>query len=75
LGGGYVARPQKIQGLPKTANSIACGFTESTILNDGVAYNWDWKDMRARPLKELESFYVKQMAFGWRHRVALVAIN
>ena len=72
LGGDFIGNPQRIPGVPSGAQSLSCGFTESAAIVDGAVFVWDWKDMRARPMKELEGFRVEQLAFGWQHKAALV---
>jgi hypothetical protein len=72
LGSGFVSQPQKVQGIPKGACSLTCGFTESAMINDGLVYVWDWNDMKAKPMKELEQLNVRQFSLGWRHRAAVV---
>ncbi|KAH9254198.1 hypothetical protein BASA81_007787 [Batrachochytrium salamandrivorans] len=72
LGGGYIAEPTKVKGVPPGAHSLACGMQDASILCNGQVYQWDWYDLTARQVRELAGFNVKQYSFGWLHGAAIV---
>lgn len=74
LGGGYIAEPTKVRGVPPGAHSLACGMQDASILCNGQVFQWDWFDLTARPVRELADFHVIQYSFGWLHGAAIVEV-
>lgn len=75
LGGGMVNKPIRVRGLDDVASGstlVGAMDKSSLVSEDGVAYEWDWQSMYAKPMQQLLGKRVVQVAFGWKHTVALV---